>query len=102
METHFPDFKKATLCHYCKQYTTTPVWVTKEVGRGTIQYAFCDEDHAHQYYLNHLQQAKQKGGDHYLPRCPGNGITNYQQPCHGAVTLFGVRVPVLQLLKNPP
>ena len=54
METHFPIFAKPVMCQHCKQYTTTPLWVTKEIGRGTMQLAFCDLQHANAYYINHL------------------------------------------------
>lgn len=58
METHFPIYKKPIMCKHCEQYTTTPLWVTKEMGRGTLQYAFCNEEHAHAFYIAHLQRAK--------------------------------------------
>lgn len=58
METHFPIFAKPVMCQHCKQYTTTPVWVTKEIGRSTMQHAFCDENHAYKWYIEHLQGDK--------------------------------------------
>jgi hypothetical protein len=48
-------FHPPIMCHHCKQYTTTPHWVIKEIGRGTMQLAFCDADHANEYYLNKLR-----------------------------------------------
>lgn len=58
MEEHFPHFKKPTMCQYCKQYTIDPLWVTRHIGRGTMQYAFCTLDHANKFYIGHLNEEK--------------------------------------------
>ena len=58
MEIHFPVFTKPIMCRECGQYTTTPVWVIKDVGRSTMQYAFCDEMCSHAFYLHHLNGDK--------------------------------------------
>lgn len=55
METYFPIFTKPVMCQCCKQYTATPLWVTRHVGKGTMQYAFCNLQHANEFYIKHLQ-----------------------------------------------
>ena len=51
----FTRFTKPIMCQHCGQYTTTPHWVTKEHGRSTQQYAFCNQEHADDFYLNRLR-----------------------------------------------
>ena len=50
METYYPFWQRPTMCRCCGQYTTTPLWVTHRMGRGTMQYAFCNLEHANRYY----------------------------------------------------
>lgn len=54
MEEYFPHFKKPIMCQYCKQYTIDPLWVNRHIGRHTMQYAFCNLDHANKWYISHL------------------------------------------------
>lgn len=50
METFYPIWQKQVMCQCCKQYTVTPMWVTHRIGRGTMQYAFCNLTCANHYY----------------------------------------------------
>lgn len=51
-------YPKPIMCQHCGQYTTTPLWVNKHIGKGTSQFAFCNEDHANAFYLNRLNNIR--------------------------------------------
>ncbi len=51
----FTRFTKPIMCQQCGQFTTTPHWEVKEVGRSTKQFAFCHQEHANDYYLAQLR-----------------------------------------------
>lgn len=57
-------FLPAVCCDECKKATYTPVWVTRHIGRGTVQLAFCSKAHADAFYMkrNHA-----KIGEDYVP-----------------------------------
>ena len=55
-EPMYTIFEKPYMCQHCGQYTTTPHWAVKDIGRSTMQYAFCNEDHALSYWLNLLRR----------------------------------------------
>jgi hypothetical protein len=56
MDNPFRSFQmlKPVMCEHCGQYTVTPIWKYAEFGRGTLQYPFCDELHAAEYYAGKL------------------------------------------------
>ena len=53
--TNPPRIPPRSECQNCKQTTTTPLWVAKDFGRSTVQYAFCGEACANEFYLNKLR-----------------------------------------------
>lgn len=46
-------------CEHCKAEVPQPFYVAKHFGHMTRQLPFCNEDHANEYYLEHLRRAGQ-------------------------------------------
>lgn len=46
-------------CEHCKAEVPQPFYVAKHFGHMTRQLPFCNEEHANEYYLEHLRRAGQ-------------------------------------------
>ena len=57
LELDIPPQIPLLRCQYCGAELPQPFFVTKHHGRHTMQYAFCDEQHANEFYLEHLRRS---------------------------------------------
>lgn len=61
LELFLPEVR----CDECGIVTYEPVWVVRHVGRATVQFAFCCQDHANEYYLKRNHNIRR--GEGYVP-----------------------------------
>lgn len=54
-------FLLAVHCAYCGKANYEPVYVVKHMGTITMQYAFCNQDHADHYYTERQQDMREAG-----------------------------------------
>lgn len=61
LELFLPEVK----CDECGKVTWEPVWVVRHICRSTVQYAFCCQEHANDFYTKRNHAIKI--GEGYVP-----------------------------------
>lgn len=54
-------FLPAVHCAFCGKPNYEPVYVVRHFGTISLQFAFCNQDHANAYYVERLQNMRGSG-----------------------------------------